>query len=81
MRKQISKISVLQTSKMITLMYIVFSLLYVPFGIGMIVRGSGETKAMGVFYLCRPIVIGILGSSSSRPGRWCITCSQTGLAE
>ncbi|MDA0990430.1 MAG: hypothetical protein O3A51_06725 [Verrucomicrobia bacterium] len=61
MRKQITHISVLQTSKIATLLYLVFSLLYVPIGFGMLIFGGTELKIMGCIYMAMPLIMGIFG--------------------
>lgn len=61
MRKQITRISVLQTSKIVTLLYIVFSLIYVPIGFLMMFFGGREVKIMGLVYIGMPLLMGLLG--------------------
>ena len=61
MKKQISRISVAQTSKVIAILYIAFSLLYSLIGIPMIIFGGSEVKIMGFMYLFMPVIMGLFG--------------------
>ena len=70
MKKQISKISIFQTSKIMTLMYVIFSLLYIPFGIGMLIFGGDAMKIMGIIYIAMPIIMGVFGFIFIVIGAW-----------
>lgn len=61
MRKQVTRVSVLQTSKVIALFYVLISFLYWIAAIPMIVFGGGELKIMGFVYLAMPILMGVFG--------------------
>ena len=61
MKKQISRISVAQTSKVTAILYVAFSLLYSLIGIPMIIFGGSEMKIMGFMYLFMPILMGLFG--------------------
>jgi hypothetical protein len=61
MKKQISRISVVQTSKVIAIFYVAFSLLYALIGIPLILLGEGQVKVVGFTYLFMPIFIGVFG--------------------
>ncbi|MCK5528392.1 MAG: hypothetical protein KAI74_01805 [Kiritimatiellae bacterium] len=70
MKKQISRISVDQTSKVIAILYVIFSLLYSLIGIFMIVFGGPEMKIMGGIYIFMPILMGIFGFIFVALGCW-----------
>jgi hypothetical protein len=70
MRRQITKISILQSSKIVTILYIVFGLIYVPFGLAMIIFGSDEFRFMGFIYLGMPIVMAVFGFIFFVIGAW-----------
>ena len=61
MRKQIARISILQTSKIGTLLYVVIGLIYVPIGFAMMIFGRTEMKVMGIVYMLMPILMGLFG--------------------
>jgi len=61
MKKQIKQISVAQTSKVIAILYVIFSLLYSLFGIPIIIFGSSEIKIIGFIYLFMPVLAGVFG--------------------
>lgn len=61
MKKQIKRISVAQTSKVVAILYVAFSLIYSVIGIPMILFGNAQIKGMGFMYLFMPILAGIFG--------------------
>ena len=61
MKKQIVRISVLQSSKVATLLYTLFGFIYTLIGIPMIIFGSSQLKIIGIFYLFGPVFMGVLG--------------------
>lgn len=61
MKKQLIRISVLQSSKIMTALYVLMGFIYTPIGIGMMVFGDGVMKKVGFFYTLAPIFMGILG--------------------
>jgi hypothetical protein len=70
MKKQINRISVAQTSKVMTILYVIFSLLYSLIGIPMIIFGGTQMKVMGFIYLVMPIIAGIFGFIFVALGCW-----------
>ena len=70
MKKQISRISVAQTSKVMAILYVIFSLLYSLIGIPMIIFGGSDVKIMGYMYLFMPIIMGIFGFIFVALGCW-----------
>ena len=61
MKKQIVRISILQSSKVVTLLYTLFGFIYTLIGIPMIVFGNSQIQIMGIIYLFGPVFMGILG--------------------
>ena len=70
MRRQITKISILQSSKIVTILYVIFGLIYVPIGIAMIVFASDEVRMMGFIYLGMPLVMAVFGFVFFVIGAW-----------
>ncbi len=61
MKKQVSRISLLQSSKILTALYFLMGFIYTLIGIPMIMIGSPQFKIMGYIYLFMPILMAILG--------------------
>ena len=61
MKKQISRISVLQSSKIMTALYFLMGFIYTLIGIPMVIFGGGQMKMIGTIYIFGPILFGILG--------------------
>lgn len=61
MKKQIIQISVLQSSKIMTALYVLMGFLYTLIGIPMVIVGSGVTRIIGIVYLFGPVFAGIFG--------------------
>jgi len=61
MKKQLTRISILQSSKIITALYVLFGFIYTLIGIPLIIFGGDGMMIMGIFYVAMPIVMGIFG--------------------
>ncbi|HEV2331475.1 MAG TPA: hypothetical protein VGY56_22050 [Verrucomicrobiae bacterium] len=61
MKKQIVRISILQSSKIVTVLYTLMGFIYTLIGIPMILFGNGNLRIIGVIYLLGPIFAGVLG--------------------
>ncbi len=61
MKKQLTKISIMQSSKIATALYVIMGLIYTLIGIPMIIFGGDELKVVGIIYLFMPIIMGVLG--------------------
>ena len=61
MKKQLIRISILQSSKIMTALYVLMGFLYSLAGIPMIIFGGQQMKIIGIIYLFGPIFAGILG--------------------
>ncbi|MEI6392529.1 MAG: hypothetical protein WCT12_15660 [Verrucomicrobiota bacterium] len=61
MKKQLIRISILQSSKILTVLYILMGFIYTIVGIPMIIFGGTPLKIMGIVYLFMPVIMGIIG--------------------
>lgn len=61
MKKQLIRISILQSSKIMTAMYVLMGFIYSFIAIPMIIFGSPPLKIMGLIYLFMPILMGVFG--------------------
>lgn len=61
MKKQLIRISILQSSKIMAALYVVMGFIYTLIGVPMIIFGSKPLKIMGIIYLFGPVLTGILG--------------------
>ena len=64
MKKQLIHISILQSSKIMTALYVLMGFLYTLIGIPMIIFGSDQVRIIGIIYL-RPRHRAFSVSSSS----------------
>jgi hypothetical protein len=61
MTKQLVRISILQSSKIVTVLYVFMGFIYTLIGIPMIIFGSNRLRIIGIIYLLGPIFAGIFG--------------------
>ena len=61
MKKQITRISVFQSSKIMAALYAIMGLLYSIAGLVVLAVSGPEMRVLGVVYLVAPIWLGILG--------------------
>lgn len=61
MKKQIIRISILQSSKILVALYVLMGCFYTLIGVPLIIFGNGELRLVGVFYLFGPVWMGGLG--------------------
>ena len=61
MKKQLIRISVLQSSRVMTALYVLMGFIYTLIGIPMIIFGGDQLRIMGIIYLLMPVIMGILG--------------------
>ncbi len=61
MKKQLIRISILQSSKVLTALYVLMGFIYTLVGIPMIIFGGEKLQFMGIIYLLMPIFLGLLG--------------------
>ena len=60
MKKQIKRVSIMQTSKVVAISYPVFGLIHTAIGIWLI-PPSEETNFIRILLICMPIFIGLFG--------------------
>ncbi len=61
MKKQLIRVSILQSSKIVTTLYVLMGFIYTLAGIPMIIFGGDSLRIIGIIYLLAPIFAGILG--------------------
>jgi hypothetical protein len=61
MKMQVRRISILQTSKILTVFYFLLGFLYTLAGVPMIIFGDSRFRIMGVFYTLMPVVMAVFG--------------------
>ena len=61
MKKQVVRISILQSSKILTALYVLMGFIYTLIGIPMIIFGPKPLKIIGIVYLFGPVFMGIIG--------------------
>ena len=61
MKKQLIRISILQSSKIVTVLYILMGFIYTLIGVPMAIFGSGQLRIIGIIYAFGPIFAGIFG--------------------
>ena len=61
MKKQLIRISILQSSKITTALYVLMGFIYTLIGIPMVVFGGKQFQIIGIIYLVMPIIMGIIG--------------------
>ena len=58
MKIQIKRFSIHQTSKVLTVCYVAIGLLFIPFGVLMIIGGQ---TTLGIVYVLMPLIYAVLG--------------------
>jgi hypothetical protein len=61
MKKQIIHISILQSSKIIVVLYVLMGCLYTLIGIPLIIFGHDTLRLIGLLYLLGPVWAGLFG--------------------
>ena len=61
MKKQLIRISILQSSKVLTVLYVLMGFIYTVIGIPMIIFGPKPLKIIGIIYLFGPVFMGVIG--------------------
>jgi hypothetical protein len=61
MKKQIVRISILQSSKIATILYFLLGFIYVLIGVPMIIFGNNQFRIMGMIYCAMPILMAGIG--------------------
>jgi hypothetical protein len=61
MKKQLMRISVLQSSKIVTALYVLMGFIYTLIGIPMLIFGNKQLKIMGIIYTLMPVLMAVIG--------------------
>lgn len=61
MKKQLIRVSVLQSSKIVTALYFLMGFIYTIIGIPMLIFGGSHLRVMGIIYILMPIIMAIFG--------------------
>ena len=61
MKKQLTRISILQSSKIMTALYVLMGFIYTLIGIPMLIFGGKQFQIISIVYILMPIIMGILG--------------------
>jgi hypothetical protein len=61
MKKRLARISIIQSSKILTALYALMGCLYSLIGIPMVIFGNGQMKIIGVVYLFGPVWMAAVG--------------------
>ena len=61
MKKQITRISILQSSKITTALYGLMGFIYTLIGIPIVIFGNDKMKILGIIYMFMPILMAVLG--------------------
>ncbi len=60
MKKQITRISIIQSSKIFVALYAIFGGLYTLIGIPLLVFGGKETMPMAIAFILMPVVMAVM---------------------
>ena len=61
MKKQLTRICILQSSKITTALYVLMGFIYTLIGIPLLIFGGGKFKVMAVIYVLMPVIMAIFG--------------------
>lgn len=61
MKKQLTRISILQSSKIVVALYFLMGFLYVLAGVPILIFGGDHLRIMGIIYCAMPVILAILG--------------------
>jgi len=61
MKKQLIRISILQSSKIATALYVLMGFIYAAIGIPMLIFGNEKLKILAIIYILMPIIMAIFG--------------------
>ena len=61
MKKQLIRISILQSSKILTAMYVLMGLIYTFIGLLMLVFGGDKLRVVAIIYVLGPVWMGLIG--------------------
>jgi hypothetical protein len=61
MHKQITRISILQSSKIATALYVLMGFIYTLIGVPLFIFGGERMKIMAIVYILMPVIMAIFG--------------------
>lgn len=61
MKKQIVRISILQSSKIATILYFILGFIYLLIGIPMLIFGDDRLRVIGIIYCLMPFIMAAFG--------------------
>jgi hypothetical protein len=61
MKKQIIRVSILQSSKIVTVLYFLLGFIYLLIGVPMIIFGGDRLRIIGLIYCAMPLLMAIIG--------------------
>jgi len=61
MKKQVIRVSILQSSKIVTVLYFLVGLIYLLIGVPMIIFGNDQIRLMGIICCAMPILMAVIG--------------------
>lgn len=61
MKKQLVRISILQSSKIVTALYVLMGFIYTLIGVPLLIFGGEQMKIMAFIYIAMPIIMAVLG--------------------
>ena len=61
MKKQLIRISILQSSKIVVALYVLMGFIYTLIAIPMIIFGEGVIRITGIIYLFMPVIMAVFG--------------------
>jgi hypothetical protein len=61
MKKQLARISILQSSKIFTALYFLMGFIYTLIGIPLLIFGNTAIRIQGIIFICMPVILGIFG--------------------
>ena len=61
MHKQITRISILQSSKIATALYVLMGFIYTLIGVPLLIFGGESMKIMAILYILMPVIMAIFG--------------------
>jgi hypothetical protein len=61
MKKQVIRVSILQSSKIVTILYFLLGFIYLLIGVPMIIFGNDQLRIMGIIYCAMPILMAVIG--------------------
>ena len=61
MKKQVIRVSILQSSKIVTILYFLLGFIYLLIGVPMIIFGNDQLRIMGIIYCAMPVLMAVIG--------------------